>query len=323
MLVLSVGFSMLASAANLPVAPMKDGFRVDFGRVARVQCPSGAVLPRPLLDAAACGDVFRVRARLAEGVDVAAKEARRGLEGRTALHHAAQNGDLESVRLLLEAGADPNVQDAQGNTPLHLLAYGERGKSEVELAKALLAAGADARIRNLSDATPLGALIVGGWQRIDPLRLSALPLGGVLDEAEAAGPVTRTVAEPVVSPATEGAGGDGRGAEVEVQSVLEQWAAAWAARDVDAYLAHYAADFRPTDGVPFEAWQAQRRERVGRAADIDVQLSDVVIRIDGAVGVAEFTQAYRSNNYQSTDRKRLVMKRADAQWRIIEESVVR
>lgn len=327
---LFAGFSSFATAANIPAAPSMNGFRPEFAQVARVHCPSGSALPRPLLEAAACGDVFRVRARLAESADVAVTESRPGLVGRTALHHAAQRGELENVRALLEAGADPNAQDAQGNTPLHLLALGERAKDEVEIARALIQAGADARLRNAKDATPLGALIVAGWYRIDPLHRSPVPLGSVLDEAEAKGPVrVAAAAGTVVAVETDTAPESGipmaarEAAEVAVRSALEQWAAAWAARDVDAYLAFYGQDFRPSDGKSRQEWEAQRRARIGAAAVIEVKVSDVKLRFEGDQGVADFTQEYRSDSYRSTDRKRIVMTRNDGAWRIVEEGTSR
>lgn len=327
---LVAGVSALASAANvpavpnLPATPFMNGFRPDFRQAARVSCPSSSALPRPLLNAAACGDAFRVRVRLAEGADPAVRESRPGLEGRTALHHAVQRGDLESVRLLLEAGADANAQDAQGNTPLHLLALGERMNSELDIARALIKAGADARIRNGKDATPLGALIVSGWYRVDPLRISALPLGMLLDEAEASGPLQVAAARPAASegPAAGGVAG-GEAPDAAVRAALAQWAAAWAARNVEAYLGHYADDFQPPDGKTREAWQAQRRARIGAAKEIEVSLSDVAVTIEGERAVVEFTQNYRSDSYRSTDRKRAVMARRDGRWRIVEELAAR
>lgn len=332
---LLAGVSAVAAAASnaalpkAPATPVIDSFRPEFRQLVRVSCPSGGALPRPLIDAAACGDAFRVRIRLAEGADPAVQDARPGLEGRTALHHAVQLGDLESVRLLVEAGADVNARDAQGNTPLHLLAQGERGLSELDIARVLLRAGADARIRNGRDATPLGALIVSGWYRIDPLRLSPLPLASVLDEAEATGPLqlaaTSVSLDRDVSGGVPPSSGDAQGEAPgeAVRAALTQWAAAWAARDIDGYLGHYAPDFIPSDGKALDAWQAQRRARIGGAKVIEVVLSDVAVTVEGDRAVADFTQDYRSDSYRSSDRKRVVMRHAAGRWQIVEEAAAR
>ena len=70
--------------------------------------------PRLLRQAAAAGDVTRVRELLALPVDIEARDA----QGRTALFLAAQQGRTDMVQLLLAHGADANAADAGGITPL-------------------------------------------------------------------------------------------------------------------------------------------------------------------------------------------------------------
>ncbi len=70
--------------------------------------------PRLLRQAAAAGDVTRVRELLALPVDIEARDA----QGRTALFLAAQQGRTDMVQLLLAHGADANAADAAGLTPL-------------------------------------------------------------------------------------------------------------------------------------------------------------------------------------------------------------
>ncbi|BAL24445.1 ankyrin repeat domain-containing protein [Azoarcus sp. KH32C] len=342
-----------SSAVGLPA--FEEKYQPDFHPTPRVTCPQSTELPRSLIEAAACGDVFRVRARLAEGADVSATDSRPLFKGRTALHHAAQRGNGEIVGLLLAAGARADVVDSQGNTPLHLLGTRPRSADESAIARMLINVGVDARVRNAAGRTPLAELLHFARHDIDPLRLSRIPLAVLLDEAEATGPipirgtVRGTVAaaavdpvrvvvvedKPVVAVATGAAptlpaqgdpGAPTQGAapkEDAVRSALDSWLAAWSARDADAYIGHYAAGFRPADGSSLDAWRGQRRARLGAAHSIEVTISDLQVKFDGAHAVAQFKQDYRSDSFKSLDHKILVLVPEGSNWRIAEEKTSR
>ncbi|MER7844352.1 ankyrin repeat domain-containing protein [Kitasatospora sp. NPDC096077] len=93
-----------------------------------------------LLDAARQGDPDAVRAALAAGADVEARDT----EGRTALLRAAFADRVAAARLLVEAGADVNAQDPQLNSPW--LVTGITGS--VPMLRALLPGGPDLARRN-------------------------------------------------------------------------------------------------------------------------------------------------------------------------------
>lgn len=76
-----------------------------------------------LRDAAAKGDLQRVKNLLAEGVNPNAVNAGTTLKPstkRTALHWAAQNGHLEITQELLKAGANPLLEDKNKKTPFQI-----------------------------------------------------------------------------------------------------------------------------------------------------------------------------------------------------------
>lgn len=336
------GLLFLASAGSVVAGPGVGGsaepFRLDFRPVALVTCPVEGELPRSLLNAAACGDLKRVEARLIAGTDLGATDARAPLKGRTALHHAVQRGEIDLVRALLAAGADPNASDSSGNTPLHLLSLRPRSEKEVEIARALLEAGADGRLKNHRGRTALLELLQYEKSAIDPRRLDAQPLAVVLDEAEAKGPGGRGAAVAVVAassasslvpvqavaaPRAAAAEAPVADRESSVRGVLAKWADAWSSGDVDAYLGHYGAAFRPADGRSLDSWRALRRERVGSAKGIEVKLSDVRVQVDGERAVAQFRQDYRSDALKSVDQKTVVLVAEGEGWRIVEERTSR
>ena len=67
-----------------------------------------------IVDAAAKGDLEKVRAHLAAETDI---NERAGEHESTALHAAAYYGNLEIVKFLIEKGADMNAKNKHGQTP--------------------------------------------------------------------------------------------------------------------------------------------------------------------------------------------------------------
>jgi hypothetical protein len=102
-------------------------------------------------EAAAEGNIKRVKQHLVEGVDVNAIFK----DSWTPLHMAAEGGHREMVDLLIAKGADINATagagDGVGWTPLHMAAEGGH-KKVVEL---LILKGADINVKNGDDRTPL------------------------------------------------------------------------------------------------------------------------------------------------------------------------
>lgn len=103
------------------------------------------------------------------------------------------------------------------------------------------------------------------------------------------------------------------------QSTLDSWAAVWSAQDVDAYLAMYSDDFEPDAGMSRSAWAAQRRDRVGSPARIDIDISNTGIARRGEQARATFTQRYQSNTYQDKERKALLLQETADGWQILRE----
>jgi hypothetical protein len=87
-----------------------------------------------LTNAAAVGDVARVRSLVRSGVSVNARDA----QGRTALLSAAEGGYVAVVKALIEAKADVNASDQNGLSALIAAAR----RDDVEMARVLLVAGA-------------------------------------------------------------------------------------------------------------------------------------------------------------------------------------
>jgi Ankyrin repeats (3 copies)/Ankyrin repeat len=131
------------------VAMMKDR--------ATVEAKAGDMNPENLAHWIAQGKNERVRAFIAQGVDV---NTLGKSSGDRPLHVAVKYGNVEAVDLLLAAGADPNGKDWRGVTPLRELAGRKAHDDSLDgrtlgAAKVLLARGADPSMPAADTMTPL------------------------------------------------------------------------------------------------------------------------------------------------------------------------
>ena len=108
----------------------------------------------PLIAAVRNGDVGELRARLAAGVDVNARQP----DGATALHWAVHHEDVAAADLLIGAGAAADAANDLGVTPLLMACRAGHGA----LVERLLAAGADANTALPSGETALMAAARAG-----------------------------------------------------------------------------------------------------------------------------------------------------------------
>ena len=109
----------------------------------------------------------------------------------------------------------------------------------------------------------------------------------------------------------------------DILGAIEQWRAAWQARNADAYLAAYAPDFKPGGGLNRVRWEAQRRDRLSTPTFINVKVVDPKVTVGkGDTAVAVFMQEYESDLLKENGRKTLKLGLYGGRWLIRDESVV-
>ena len=138
-----------------------------------VSVPILTAAERPLVQAAAAGDMAAVRAFVKQGQDVNAA----GEDGATALHWVVRAEDLETTEMLIQAGANVSAANAFGITPAYLAA--ETGHAA--LLRRLLDAGAAVETTDRTGDTLLMAAVRAG--KIDAVQL-LLDRGAQVDAAE-------------------------------------------------------------------------------------------------------------------------------------------
>ena len=123
-------------------------------------------MARALHYAARDGDLARLRAVLATGVDVDARDG----YGNTALHCAANNGRLTCLKALLAAGASVYSASHGGRfTPLHYASQ----HGHAACIRALIAADSDVNRADRDGRTPFSGALRNGHRRILKILLRA------------------------------------------------------------------------------------------------------------------------------------------------------
>ncbi len=112
---------------------------------------------------------------------------------------------------------------------------------------------------------------------------------------------------------------DAANAEQQVLETVRAWAAAWSARDAQAYLGFYSKDFKTPQGQSRRQWEAQRKRMLSVQQRIDVRIDMPDVRISDNTATVTFRQDYASNHHQETGDKTLVLTRQNGTWKILEE----
>jgi tetratricopeptide (TPR) repeat protein len=110
-------------------------------------------------------------------------------------------------------------------------------------------------------------------------------------------------------------------AQAAVLAQLGKWQAAWAGKEVDAYLGFYAKAFTPVK-MNRAAWEADRRVKLNKPGAIRVSIVEPSFELEGGVLKVTFNQEYTSSNFRDKTRKRMDWVQDGGEWRIQREVVL-
>ena len=112
------------------------------------------------------------------------------------------------------------------------------------------------------------------------------------------------------------------GESEKVLKTVRSWAAAWASKDVKAYLGYYAKGFKAPNGEARGEWEKGRAQRINAPKKIEVSVESPKVSIkDDNSATVTFRQAYRSDHINVSSTKTLVLIKADGHWLILQERV--
>lgn len=110
----------------------------------------------------------------------------------------------------------------------------------------------------------------------------------------------------------------------ELRNFLNAWKQAWESLDTAKYLGFYAGEFMTGDGMDYRRFKTHKENVNRNKKFIKIKMDKEIILTyhkNGAdIAVIQFDQFYTSNNFDSTNRKTLYLKRNPAErWQIIGE----
>ncbi len=148
----------------------------------------------------------------------------------------------------------------------------------------------------------------------------AKPLPATAAPMPAAKPVVEPAKPPAEKPAPDAKGND----NASILATVEDWARAWSAKNVDAYLKFYAPDLVLAKGEGRKNWEQTRRERISKPKSISVTIVSPEIKmLDAGNAKITFKQHYRASSLNSETWKTLVMVKSNGKWLIHEERIGR
>jgi Flp pilus assembly protein TadD/ketosteroid isomerase-like protein len=170
------------------------------------------------------------------------------------------------------------------------------------------------------DARPAEPVKLAEAPKAAPAPVAAAPAAAAAAPVAAAPAPAAAPAKPaeVPKPAATKAAGD---PNAEITNAIDLWAAAWSRKDVKAYLAAYARDFKTPAGESRSAWDAERQKRITKPGAIQVSYENLRISVDGETATVKFRQHYKSASLKTSSNKTLLMGKRDGKWQILQERV--
>ncbi|MBY0573000.1 MAG: tetratricopeptide repeat protein [Undibacterium sp.] len=104
-----------------------------------------------------------------------------------------------------------------------------------------------------------------------------------------------------------------------IANIIDAWANAWSAQDVNKYLSFYAKDFQTPNGESRNSWADERRSRIEGKGKIQVRVESPNIHVEGGSATVKFKQHYSSDRLSASSRKVLILNKQDGKWLIKQE----
>ena len=158
--------------------------------------------------------------------------------------------------------------------------------------------------------------------RTEPPKLAPAP--ATTPQAPAAAPMAQAAKTEQAKPQPAPAEHSNSDSETAVLNTLNGWAKAWSSKNVNAYLAHYAKDFKTPRGENRASWEKTRKDRISKPKSIQVDIDSPRVTVSDATHASvTFKQVYKSAALQISTQKTLDLVKSGDKWLIQQERIGR
>lgn len=104
----------------------------------------------------------------------------------------------------------------------------------------------------------------------------------------------------------------------DVEKLVNKWLVSWKSGDMKTYRSCYASDFQ-SKGKNLNDWISYKTNVQKKSNNIDININDLQISLDGNTALAVFVQNYSSSILKDSGTKTLELKNINGEWNIYKE----
>ncbi len=105
----------------------------------------------------------------------------------------------------------------------------------------------------------------------------------------------------------------------DVRASVDAWHKSWQNRDISSYMSFYSPDFR-SEGLDYKGWMQKKTKLFKTSGDIQVEITDLGVFIEGEYATASFVQRYHDPKFSDVGEKTLTMVNSNGKWKIVSET---
>jgi murein L,D-transpeptidase YafK len=103
-----------------------------------------------------------------------------------------------------------------------------------------------------------------------------------------------------------------------VRGIIYDWIEAWQQKDIKAYMSYYSQEFR-SGKLDYNGWQVKKARLFKRPGAISIQVSKLLILIEGNKARASFLQEYADAYISDVGEKNIKLIKLTDTWKIVTE----